>query len=98
MNGVEYRTVTKVYGLRFVLSIRGKGRQFHIVHLFFAIGMFFRNSLSIFLISSGSGVGYMIIAQIISEFIFTKFHKYREEYRRNTVKICRLNEFNDTNR
>jgi hypothetical protein len=40
INGIEYRTLTKVYGLRFVLSIRGKGRRFDIVHLFIAIGMY----------------------------------------------------------
>jgi hypothetical protein len=39
MNGTEYRTLTKVYGLRFVLSIRGKGRRFDVVRLFVAIGM-----------------------------------------------------------
>ena len=39
MNGKEYRTLTKVYGLRFVISISGKGRRFDIVQLFFAVGM-----------------------------------------------------------
>jgi hypothetical protein len=39
VNGKEYRTLTKVYGLRFILSIRGEGRRFNIVQLFIAIGM-----------------------------------------------------------
>ena len=39
VNGIEYRTLTKVYGLRFVLTISGKGRRFDIVRLFIAIGM-----------------------------------------------------------
>ncbi len=40
VNGKEYRTLTKVYGLRFILSIRGEGRRFDIVHLFVAIGIY----------------------------------------------------------
>lgn len=32
--------LTKVYGLRFVISITGKGGQFNIVNLFLAIGAF----------------------------------------------------------
>ena len=40
VKGIEYRTLTKVYGLRFVVSIRGKGRRFDIVRLFVAIGKF----------------------------------------------------------
>ncbi|CAF0737727.1 unnamed protein product [Adineta steineri] len=76
INKTEYRTLTKVYGLRFVLSIRGKGRRFDVVRLFVAIG---------------SGVGYTIFAQIICEIILRRCHKYRDEYRRHKVKICRLN-------
>jgi hypothetical protein len=79
MNGIEYRTSTKVYGLRFVLSIRGKGRRTDIVHLFVAIG---------------SGLGHMVIAEIVCESIFTKFHKYRKNYRENKVETCRLNQSN----
>ena len=39
MNGIEYRTLTKIYGLRFVLSVKGEGRRFDAVELFVAIGM-----------------------------------------------------------
>ena len=39
-NGVEYRKLTKIYGLRFVLAITGEGGQFDIVNLFFATGMY----------------------------------------------------------
>ncbi|CAF4041433.1 unnamed protein product [Adineta steineri] len=77
VNGIKYRTLTKIYGLRFIIAIRGKGRQFDIVHLFVAIG---------------SGLGYMIIGEIICEFIFLKFHKYRNEYRRIKTKRYHLNQ------
>ena len=39
VDGIEYRTLTKIYGLRFILSVRGEGRKFDPVHLFVAIGM-----------------------------------------------------------
>lgn len=39
VNGTDYRTLTKMYGLRFVVTITGKGGQFNIVNLFVAIGM-----------------------------------------------------------
>jgi len=38
VNGVTYRTLTKIYGLRFILSIKGEGRRFDAVNLFVAIG------------------------------------------------------------
>lgn len=38
VNDTEYRNLYKVYGLRFVISITGKGGQFNIVNLFVAIG------------------------------------------------------------
>jgi hypothetical protein len=34
----DYRTLSKVHGLRFVVSISGKGGRFNIVNLFVAIG------------------------------------------------------------
>ena len=40
-NGIQYRTLTKIYGLRFVLSVKGEGRRFDTVNLFVAIGMCF---------------------------------------------------------
>jgi hypothetical protein len=36
----------------------------------------------------------MIIAEIICEFIFMKFHKYRKEYNQTKVKICNFNQSN----
>ena len=38
-NGIEYRTLTKIYGLRFILRISGNGGKFDIVNFFIAIGM-----------------------------------------------------------
>ena len=37
-NNTEYRLLTKLHGLRFVITITGKGGQFNIVNLFLAIG------------------------------------------------------------
>jgi hypothetical protein len=41
MNGIEYRTLTKMYGLRFILTITGNGRRFDFYYLFLGVGMFF---------------------------------------------------------
>ena len=38
VNGITYRTLTKIYGFRFILSIKGGGRRFDAVNLFVAIG------------------------------------------------------------
>lgn len=38
VNETDYRTLSKVFGLRFVVVITGKGGQFNIVNLFVAIG------------------------------------------------------------
>jgi hypothetical protein len=40
INGIEYRTLTKMYGLRFVLTITGDARKFDLYYLFLAVGMF----------------------------------------------------------
>ena len=93
MNGIEHRTLTKVYGLRFILSVRGEGRRFDAVHLFVAIGMSSLQKayqVESFVIDQGSGVGYMIIAQIVCEFIFTTFHKHRKTYVQSKTKVCQL--------
>jgi hypothetical protein len=45
INGTDYRTLSKVYGLRFVVAITGKGGQFDIVNLFVAIGIINQFSL-----------------------------------------------------
>ncbi|CAF3903393.1 unnamed protein product, partial [Rotaria sordida] len=70
-NETDYRTTTKVYGLRFILTIAGHGGRFDIRRLFLAIG---------------SGIGYLIIAELVSEFIFMRIHRHREEFRRNKIK------------
>ncbi|CAF4457173.1 unnamed protein product, partial [Adineta steineri] len=38
-NGTDYRILSKIYGLRFVIAISGNGGQFNIVNLFVAIGI-----------------------------------------------------------
>jgi hypothetical protein len=48
INDTDYRTLTKVYGLRFVVTISGRGGQFNIVNLFVAIGIF--NFILIFIL------------------------------------------------
>ena len=40
--------------------------------------------------NEGSGIGYMIIAQVICEFIFSTFHKHRKTYLQSKIKICNL--------
>ncbi|CAF1359002.1 unnamed protein product [Adineta steineri] len=74
-NGTDYRILSKIYGLRFVIAISGNGGQFNIVNLFVAIG---------------SGIGFMVIADIVCDAIFTYIHKYRQRYRQgkfSTVEI-----------
>ncbi|CAF3586326.1 unnamed protein product [Rotaria sp. Silwood1] len=64
-----------MYGLRFVLTVAGHGGRFDIRRLFLAIG---------------SGIGYMIIAELVAEFIFMRIHRHREEFCRNKIKVCSL--------
>ncbi|CAF2447127.1 unnamed protein product [Rotaria sp. Silwood2] len=73
VNDTDYRTLSKIYGLRFVVAISGKGGQFNIVDLFVAIG---------------SGIGFMVIADILCDAIFMYFHKYRERYREGKFSVC----------
>jgi cation transporter protein len=73
VNGTNYRTLYKVYGLRFVVSITGKGGQFNIVNLFVAIG---------------SGIGFMVIAGIVCDAILMYIHRSREKYRRGKFSVC----------
>jgi hypothetical protein len=40
LNGKEYRTLTKMYGLRFVLTITGNGGKFDFYFLFLSVGKF----------------------------------------------------------
>ncbi|CAF0924769.1 unnamed protein product, partial [Rotaria sordida] len=47
LNNTTYRTLSKVHGLRFIVSISGIAGRFNAVQLFLAIG---------------SGIGYMVIA------------------------------------
>jgi hypothetical protein len=39
----------------------------------------------------------MIIAEIVCEFIFMRFHRNRQKYRQNKVEICRLDKINNNN-
>ncbi|CAF1082300.1 unnamed protein product [Rotaria sordida] len=73
INGTEYRTLSKIYGLRFIVAISGKGGKFDIVNLFVAIG---------------SGIGFMVIADIVCDAIFMYIHKYRERYRQGKINVC----------
>ncbi|CAF3436226.1 unnamed protein product, partial [Rotaria sp. Silwood2] len=75
VNETNYRTLSKVYGLRFVISITGKGGQFNIVNLFIAIG---------------SGIGFMVIAGIVCDAILMYIHKSREKYRRGKFSVCEV--------
>ena len=43
MNEKEYRTLTKVYGLRFVLTITGQAGKFDLYYLFLSVGEFSRS-------------------------------------------------------
>lgn len=38
MNGTTYRTLSKISGLRFVVTVSGTGGRFNILNLFIAIG------------------------------------------------------------
>ncbi|CAF3453675.1 unnamed protein product [Rotaria sp. Silwood1] len=75
INGTNYRTLSKVYGLRFVIAITGKGGQFNIVNLFIAIG---------------SGIGFMVIAGIVCDAILMYIHKSRDKYRRGKFSVCEV--------
>ncbi|CAF1268273.1 unnamed protein product [Adineta ricciae] len=69
----DYRILSKIYGLRFVLAITGKSGQFDIVNLFVAIG---------------SGIGFMVIADIVCDAIFMYIHRSRKKYREGKFKTC----------
>jgi len=75
VDGTDYRTLSKVYGLRFIVSITGKGGQFNIVNLFIAIG---------------SGIGFMVIAGIVCDAILMYFHKSRSRYREGKFSVCEV--------
>jgi len=75
INDTDYRTLSKVYGLRFVVAISGRGGLFNIVNLFVAIG---------------SGIGFMVIAGIVCDAIFMYVHKSRERYREGKFSVCEV--------
>ncbi|UJR08640.1 hypothetical protein I4U23_012899 [Adineta vaga] len=77
-DGKDYRTLTKIYGLRFVVTITGKGGQFNIVNLFVAIG---------------SGIGFMVIAGIICDAIFMYIHRSRQRYREGKISVCEVADY-----
>jgi hypothetical protein len=72
-NDTDYRTLTKVYGLRFVVSITGKGGQFDIVNLVVAIG---------------SGIGFLALASVMCDLILLYIHRSREHYRQGKFSVC----------
>lgn len=91
-NGTEYRTLAKVYGLRFVVAISGKGGQFYIVNLFVSIGKNFllflqSRSLCVF---PGSGIGFMAIASIVADVFFMYFHKARTAFRQGKFSVINV--------
>ncbi|CAF1137469.1 unnamed protein product [Adineta steineri] len=75
MNGIEYRTLTKMFGLRFVLTITGEAGKFDFYFLFLAVG---------------SGISCMVIADFVCEFIFKYIHKNNEQYSQSKISICDL--------
>ncbi|UJR17753.1 hypothetical protein I4U23_004651 [Adineta vaga] len=72
INNITYRLLSKIHGLRFVVSISGTGGQFHALQLFLAIG---------------SGIGYMVIAGLICDFIMVHVHKSRDKFRAGKVSL-----------
>ncbi len=98
-NGTEYRTLSKIYGLRFVVSITGQGGQFYIVNLFVAIGKndrlkYFRKKTKIS--SSGSGIGFMVIAGIVADVFFMYFHKSRTTFRQGKISVVDVDHKDDS--
>ncbi|CAF3440095.1 unnamed protein product [Rotaria socialis] len=81
VNDTDYRTLSKVYGLRFVVAITGKGGQFNIVNLFIAIG---------------SGIGFMVIAGIVCDAILMYIHKSREKYKQGKFDVCEVDDEDPT--
>jgi len=73
VNDTDFRTLYKVYGIRFIVTTTGQAGRFNIVNLFVAIG---------------SGIGFMVIASIICDFVFLHFHQARKQYRQTKFSIC----------
>ncbi|CAF1159056.1 unnamed protein product [Adineta ricciae] len=76
-DNTTYRLLSKVHGLRFVISISGRGGRFHALQLFLAIG---------------SGIGYMVIAGLVCDFIMVHVHKSRNTFRAGKVSLVRPTE------
>jgi hypothetical protein len=45
----------------------------------------------------GSGIGFMVIADIVCDAIFMYIHKSRERYRDGKVSVCEINTETDDN-
>lgn len=87
-NGTEYRTLAKVYGLRFVVTISGKGGKFYIVNIIFAIGkQSLPSNRSLTFLCSGSGIGFLAIATLIAEFVLMNIHQFRDEFRKQKFEM-----------
>jgi hypothetical protein len=91
LNNTTYRILSKIHGLRFVVSITGSSGRFHPLQLFLAIG---KISLTVvidadhcFFLLEGSGIGYMVIAGLVCDFIMTHVHKSRDKYRAGKVSM-----------
>lgn len=69
----DYRTLSKIYGLRFVITISGTSGRFNIVNLVVAIG---------------SGIGFMVISDIVCDSIFMYIHRQRKRYRDGKFAVC----------
>ena len=90
LNNTNYRILSKIHGLRFVVSITGAAGRFNTLQLFLAMGKI--RSVVIgegdrsFLLP-GSGIGYMVIAGFVCDFIMMHVHKSRDRYRAGKVSL-----------
>jgi hypothetical protein len=90
LNNTTYRILSKIHGLRFVVSITGTSGKFNALRLFLAIGRI-RSTIVIddgrFFLLTGSGIGYMVIAGLVCDFIMMHVHKSRDRYRAGKVSL-----------
>jgi hypothetical protein len=43
--------------------------------------------MTVLFLLEGSGIGYMVIAGLVCDFIMTHLHKYRDKYRASKVSL-----------
>ncbi|CAF1358833.1 unnamed protein product [Didymodactylos carnosus] len=75
-NGTDYRTLVKLYGIRFIVTVTGQGGRFDAMNLFLAIG---------------SGIGFLAITSIICDFILLHIHRNREKFNTTKFTIYASN-------